>query len=56
MSERKRYSSQDKVNILREHFEQNATVATLCEKHRVHLTFEITGGAATRRRPSALSC
>lgn len=36
MSQRKRYSSEDKVKILREHFEQNLSVPTVCEKHRVH--------------------
>lgn len=36
MSQRKRHSSEDKVKILREHFEQNLSVATICEKHRVH--------------------
>lgn len=36
MSQRKRYSSQEKVNILREHFEQNVTVPAICEKYRIH--------------------
>lgn len=36
MSQRKHYSSQDKVKILREHFEQNLTVPEICEKYRIH--------------------
>ncbi len=36
MSQRKRYSSEDKVKILHEHFEQNLSVATACEKHCIH--------------------
>ena len=36
MSQRKRYSSQDKVKILREHFEQNVSVPEICEKYRLH--------------------
>lgn len=36
MGNRKRYSSQEKVNILRAHFEQNEPVPDLCEKHRIH--------------------
>jgi transposase len=36
MSQRKHYSSPDKVKILREHFEQNLTVPEICEKYRIH--------------------
>jgi transposase-like protein len=35
MNQRKRYSSQEKVSILREHFEQNVSVAEICEKFRI---------------------
>jgi len=33
---RKRYSSEDKVGILREHLETNAPVPDVCEKYRIH--------------------
>lgn len=33
---RKRYSPEQKVGILREHYEQNIPVADMCEKHRIH--------------------
>lgn len=36
MSQRKRYSSEDKIKILREHFEQKLSVPEVCEKHRLH--------------------
>lgn len=36
MSQRKHYSSSEKVKILREHFEQNLSVPELCEKYRIH--------------------
>jgi transposase-like protein len=36
MSQRKHYSSQEKVKILREHFEQNLSVPEICEKYRIH--------------------
>lgn len=35
MKQRKRYSSSEKVNILREHFEQNVPLAEICEKYRI---------------------
>lgn len=36
MNQRKHYSSEDKVKILREHFEQKLSVTQVCEKHRIH--------------------
>jgi len=33
---RKRYSAETKVSILREHLEQNTSVADICEKYRIH--------------------
>lgn len=33
---RKRYSPENKVAILRQHFEQNISVADICEKYRIH--------------------
>jgi len=36
MSKRKRYSPEMKVRILREHLEQNVSVADVCEKYRIH--------------------
>ncbi len=36
MSQRKRYSSEDKVKILREHFEQKLSIPEACEKPRIH--------------------
>jgi transposase len=33
---RKRYTSEDKVGILREHLEKNITVPDVCEKYRIH--------------------
>jgi transposase-like protein len=36
MSSRKRYSPQEKVKILREHLEQNRSVADVCESYRIH--------------------
>jgi len=34
--ERKRYSSDQKVSILREYFEKNLSIADICEKYRIH--------------------
>ena len=36
MSQRKHYSSSEKVKILREDFEQNLAVPELCERYRIH--------------------
>lgn len=36
MNQRRRYSNQEKVNILREHFEQNVPATQICEKYRIH--------------------
>lgn len=36
MNSRKRYSPQEKVKILREHLENNQSVADICEKRRIH--------------------
>jgi len=36
MTTRKRYTSEDKVGILREHLEKNVSVPDVCEKYRVH--------------------
>ena len=36
MRSRKRYSPQEKVKILREHLEQNRSIADVCETYRVH--------------------
>lgn len=33
---RKRYSPENKVAIIREHFEQKISVADICEKYRIH--------------------
>jgi len=33
---RKRYSPENKVATLREHFEKNISVADICEKYRIH--------------------
>ena len=33
---RKRYMPETKVSILKEHFEQNVSIADICEKHRIH--------------------
>jgi len=33
---RKRYSPENKVAMLREHFEKNISVADICEKYRLH--------------------
>ena len=33
---RKIFSAEEKVSILREHFEKQMPVADICEKHRVH--------------------
>jgi len=33
---RKKYSAEQKVLILREHFEKNIAVPDLCEKYRIH--------------------
>lgn len=34
---RKRYSSDEKVGILREHLEKSPPVADVCDKYRIHL-------------------
>ncbi len=34
--ERKRYSSEQKVSILREHIEKNLSIAEICDKYRIH--------------------
>ena len=36
MTTRKRYTSEDKVGILREHLEKNIAVPDVCEKYRIH--------------------
>jgi len=36
MTRRKRYTPEQKVEILREHFEKNNPVPDICEKYRVH--------------------
>ncbi len=36
MSNRKRYTPEQKVKILREYFEEKRSVADICEKYRVH--------------------
>lgn len=33
---RRRYSSEQKVAILREHYERNISIADICEKYRIH--------------------
>ena len=33
---RKRFSSEQKVVILREHFEKNISIQDICEKYRIH--------------------
>ena len=33
---RRRYTPEQKVSILREHFEKNISVPDICEKHRIH--------------------
>ena len=33
---RKNFSAEEKVSILKEHFEKQMSVADICEKHRVH--------------------
>ncbi len=33
---RKRYSSDEKVGILREHLEKSSPVADVCDKYRIH--------------------
>ncbi len=33
---RKRFSSEQKVVILREHFEKNISIPDICEKYRIH--------------------
>ena len=33
---RKRYSAEEKVKILKEHFEKKISVADICEKYRIH--------------------
>lgn len=33
---RKRYTSEDKVSIIREHLENNVSVPDVCEKYRIH--------------------
>lgn len=34
--QRRRYSSEQKVSILREHYEKNIPVADICDKYRIH--------------------
>lgn len=36
MTKRNRYTPEQKVAILREHFEKNISVPDICEKYRVH--------------------
>ena len=36
MTKRNRYTPEQKVAILREHFEKNIPVPDICEKYRVH--------------------
>ena len=36
MTKRKRYTAEQKVAILREHFENNIPVTDICEKYRIH--------------------
>ncbi|MBN1996664.1 transposase [candidate division KSB1 bacterium] len=36
MTKRKRYSAEQKVAILREHFEKDMPVADICDKYRIH--------------------
>jgi transposase-like protein len=36
MTTRKRYTSEDKVGILREHLEKNIAAPDVCEKYRIH--------------------
>jgi transposase len=33
---RKNFSAEEKVSILKEHFEKQMSVADICEKHRLH--------------------
>ena len=36
MMVRKTFSAEEKVAILKEHFEKQISVADICEKHRIH--------------------